>query len=861
MSKVMTPLLRLLSVLAIATLACNGLGGTQPVTVPTPTPAGVAATATPTEALPTETLPPTAAPTAATPEVISAVPSGLTEITGQFKYTNDIITTYYVEQAVALVDMYGFVKRDQNWLIPVKSQTLGFLQLDPTNKTGSYWLELPAKPDGQVVDVSHGSARGMGVQIFAVSYWPNLAGGPYSEGDDPSRGWPNYLASVQVDGTNNDEVIGGKLVVWAPDNLEQFPTDFGPDGLLFTADDPVAPLPAGYSIVDLDKKPFEISQPANPQLALYEPQDAAIKDFSKQSYTQAFESLFKAMSTQWAFNGVPSKQVNWQALHDQIAPRVAKAEADKNPTAYYQALHTFIQSVPDGHTYLAGGQMASQEFQQLTAGGFGFAQREMDDGTVIAVFVLKGGPADKAGMQVGAQITTFNGKPISDAIAAVAPYSGPFSTALAKRYQQARYLLVGAVGAKATVTFVNPKGTPKTADLVAIQEHQSFNFTSVHRGENPNALPVESQILDTGAGYIKVNTNYDDLNLIIRLFQRALQTFQANQVTGLIVDLRHNSGGSPLGLAGFLYNQPIVLGQQEYYNDKAGKFQPQGVPETLYPNVEQYKFDKIAVLVGQACASACELEAYGFSKVPGAAVVGMYPSAGVEADVLRGQFLLPEGMSGQFPTERFVNPDGSVFLEGTGVQPTLRVPITPENVLSADDVELKAAEQAVAGAPSSASGGGSGASGAPVVGTQAETQNALANSVKFIRDLAPEQYTDKELSQAGHIYTYTVALTQETPLLWDDGWCAKDQATLTDNLSHIKRTFSINGQAVDPSTFDHWQGTATGMMCSLDTALVSQWPHGTTELDVAVTFDAKINDGQSDYPAGTHTYKYLVTLP
>ena len=71
-----------------------------------------------------------------------------TEITGQFGYTNDIITTYYVENAVALVDMYGFVKRDKEWTIPVDSQTLGFLQLDPKAKTGTYKLELPALPTG-----------------------------------------------------------------------------------------------------------------------------------------------------------------------------------------------------------------------------------------------------------------------------------------------------------------------------------------------------------------------------------------------------------------------------------------------------------------------------------------------------------------------------------------------------------------------------------------------------------------------------------------------------------------------------------------------------------------------------------------
>jgi hypothetical protein len=75
-------------------------------------------------------------------------------------------------------------------------------------------------------------------------------------------------------------------------------------------------------------------------------------------------------------------------------------------------------------------------------------------------------------------------------------------------------------------------------------------------------------------------------------------------------------------------------------------------------------------------------------------VVGMTPSAGTEGEVARGEFKMPEGMSMQFPTGRFTLPDGSIFLEGTGVQPTVKVPITAETVLSPDAV-LKAAEDAL----------------------------------------------------------------------------------------------------------------------------------------------------------------------
>jgi C-terminal processing protease CtpA/Prc len=341
--------------------------------------------------------------------------------------------------------------------------------------------------------------------------------------------------------------------------------------------------------------------------------------------------------------------------------------------------------------------VADQDFAAVAGSGYGFAIRELDDGTAIVVFVTAGGPAEAAGMKVGAQLTEFNGKPAAEAIGEVVPYSGPFSLELSRRYQQARYLLRAPAGTEASVTFANPNEAAQTVTLQSVSERDSFGFTSIRKGSDPNALPVESRILTSGIGYIKINSNYDDLQLIIRLFQRALTIFEFNQVPGVIIDMRQNGGGAPLGLAGFLTGHDITLGQLEYFSDKTGQFEPDGTPTVFYPNQEQYQFAKLAVLVGQACASACELESYGFSQVPGAMVVGMYPTAGVEAEVSRGQFILPDGIGFQAPTGRFVNPDGSLFLEGSGVQPTIKVPINADTVLAADDVELRSAEAAILG--------------------------------------------------------------------------------------------------------------------------------------------------------------------
>jgi C-terminal processing protease CtpA/Prc len=627
------------------------------------------------------------------PATATATDSGPTRITGEFSYTNDIITTYYSEHEAALIDMHGFITRDPAWEIPVDSQILGPLDIDADAMTGSYSIDLPIAPRGTLNDVDHDGAVDKGVEVFAASYWPNLVGGPYSEGNDPSYGWPTYLASVQTDSENGNEVIGGKLVIWAPDANQEIPSGYGPDGLLFTKDDPMTAAPAGWSILDLDTTPFTQSRDATPSLTLYEPHEAAIKDYSKLSYTAAFDALFDSVSTNWAFNDIPSKKVNWAALRAKVRPRVVAAEAAGDAVAFDAALRSFILAIPDGHTAIFG-DLEDQAFAEIAGSGYGFSLVPLDNGQFAVIYVTPGGPAEAAGIRVGAVVTKFNGRAIAAAVAATVPDTTG-SEASWITYQKARYLLRAPVGRKATVTFTNPGAKSRTVSIKAIAETASFRRTSLFFNAPFPTSPVEFQYLDNDNGYIRINSNYDDLGLIIREFEYALKQFQLSGMSNVIIDMRYNSGGANLGLAGYLYNQPIQLGTLEYYSDRTKRFEPEGPPERVIPNAPQYHFRNVAVLVGPACASACELEAYGFAKIPHALVVGMSPSAGIEAEVSRGQYQLPEGIGIQIPTGRFKDANGKLFLEGTGVVPNLKVPITLKNLLSEDDVVLATAVRAL----------------------------------------------------------------------------------------------------------------------------------------------------------------------
>ena len=338
--------------------------------------------------------PPVAAPTAeatGTPEATAPTPipprtsaGGVEAIIGEFEYTNDIITVYYVEHAVGLVDLYGFITRDEEWELPVESQVLGPLTIDTDRQRGEFRLTLPVRPAGVLADVDNNGRRDAGVQVFVVAYWPNLYGGPFSEGDDRSFGWPSYLASTVNDPENNDEITGGKLVVWAPDDAQQFPTDFGPDGLLFTADDPVGALPVGYSVIDLDKRPFAIERNREVQVTLYEPPDSAIKDFSDLSYTEAFDAMFKKVRVEYAFNGIPGKAPDWDSLYANLAPRVAGAERRGDRRAFFEVMFDFANAFRDGHVGV-GSPLSGALFRERASGGYGFAIRELDDGRALVV--------------------------------------------------------------------------------------------------------------------------------------------------------------------------------------------------------------------------------------------------------------------------------------------------------------------------------------------------------------------------------------------------------------------------------------------------------------------------------------------
>ncbi|MCB2178796.1 PDZ domain-containing protein [bacterium] len=612
-------------------------------------------------------------------------------ITGTIPFTSPFFINLTAEPFVLLEDQAGFVARDLDFEFPLPSQTIGPVwQVD--EQTMEFSLSLPSVPQGTLLDVDNNGGEDQGVMIFQVAFWSNTWGGPFLE-EREGTGWSGSYTSALTDPDRDYEIFGGKLVIWAPDDQQSFPTGFGADNMLFTEDDPVAAVPAGYSIVDLDSEPFSIYKEATPEFILSEG-PGEVKDYSDMSFADAFDTLFERISIEYPFT--VEKNIDWDGLYAEFAPKI---EAANSTYEFYQVMHEFVLRIPDAHVGLGFNDDANQYFYMTNGASFGMVLAELSDERVIVTDVLPGYAAEGAGIEVGAEIINWGGKPIQTALGNVQPFFGPYSTEQAKRFEQLVFLTRYPDGTKVNISYQNPGGEVTDVTMTATVEYDSLFEWIPYFEEDPVQLPVQAEMLDGNIAYLKISTFSDDYNLMAQTYQRYIENLIDNDINGLIIDLRVNLGGSG-GLAanfyGYFINEEIPFAQNSYYNHDLGEFEYDEEPATLEPAPEYYD-GPIAVLVSPYCVSACEGFAYWLTLNDRATIVGNAGTAGAFGEVGRGQYTLPGDLDMQIPTGRPETLDGQLLIEGVGVQPDIVVPVTEASALGLEDNVLNAAINALLG--------------------------------------------------------------------------------------------------------------------------------------------------------------------
>ncbi len=615
---------------------------------------------------------------------------GATTLTGAVNLTADDLATYsepyVILSDVSVLDPDSDIIAGETTLPSIPSQIATGL-VDEGNDRYSFSLSLPIAPQGAPTSVTGADADADALpQVFSLDIVSNTAGTPFLTDVDSYDGSAALISSVDLD----DGGATGQLAVWSDGDGARFPSEVGDDGEALTADDPLVDLDAGWTIVDFSSDTYDFARDAEVQVG-FPGASSDPNDFSDQGWTEAFGALVDQLEREYPFDDL--KEIDFDALRETYGPLVEQAEQDDDLDAYTLAIYQFSLEFHDGHV---SSTQPIQWFQDTYGSGYGLALGQADDGTVYVTSVLRNGSADDAGIEVGDTIEEWGGDDIETALADT-PLAISASSDFSRDNQRVALITRAPRGDTVEVGYTNGDGERDTAELESSADFAGFIAALTPENASPDAsMPIESRVLDSGVGYIRINTFSTDVVLFTHQWDYAIRTLQEYGVTDLVVDVRANGGG----LASLAFYATSTFADESFTLDTAfianddGEFVDSG--DEVVPVSDTQWDGGVAVLVDDNCASSCEQFAATMDGIQrdDIQIVGNTPSAGIYAAVTG--WTLPGGISFQAPFVRYEN-DGEIFLEGTGVQPDVLVPVTEDSLLSPEDEVLEAGEDAAGG--------------------------------------------------------------------------------------------------------------------------------------------------------------------
>ena len=304
-------------------------------------------------------------------------------------------------------------------------------------------------------------------------------------------------------------------------------------------------------------------------------------------------------------------------------------------------------------------------------------------------------------IEVRAEIISMNGVPITEHLDNTIGWEGPFSTAHNERLNKQQFATRFPLGTDVEVTYINPgSSTPQTATLRAGSELESYFYWFEDDDRDGFELPVEYGLLDEGIGYVQIFSFSDNNNLAVQLWERMLMAMKDQDVSAIIIDMRTNGGGAggvASNMSAYFFQEVFPLGNSSFYSEERGEFysDPETVREFVLPP-EEFRYDgDVVILVGPECKSACEFFSYNFTINGRGTIIGHYPSGGLGGSI--DQVAMPEDETFVFTQGRAVGPDGNIHIEGIGVVPDIRIPLTESALFDQEDAVLEAAIAFLAG--------------------------------------------------------------------------------------------------------------------------------------------------------------------
>jgi len=149
----------------------------------------------------------------------------------------------------------------------------------------------------------------------------------------------------------------------------------------------------------------------------------------------------------------------------------------------------------------------------------------------------------------------------------------------------------------------------------------------------------------------------------------------------------------------------------------------------------------------------------------------------------------------------------------------------------------------------------------PFLGSVEETQNAINAGFEALEQAADEKLTSEQ--KIGETRNFTVhVIDPNRHLIWVNGWCAKDNNILNQNLQNIDFELYVNGQQINlDKVLSRFYKYSKGGDCFAYDIVMYGWPSGAITITKKLVITNPINDGFSDYKTGELTTIYTVINP
>ncbi len=330
-------------------------------------------------------------------------------------------------------------------------------------------------------------------------------------------------------------------------------------------------------------------------------------------------------------------------------------KVDKN-TLINGAINGMLKSLDDPHTSYFN-KSETENFDEVMNGsyeGIG-AEIALDaDGNVIVASVFKNSPAAEVGLKFNDKIISVNDKDTS------------------------------GMSTTEVVALIKDKNN-KTAKVKVNRDSKELEFEIEKRIVVIES--VESRTYDINnkkIGYVAINNfannTYDQ-------FRANIESLEKENIDGLVIDVRGNSGG-------YLHS----------VTDMLDMFLPKGsISYQIADKKTTYKYTvstsesrnyPIAVLVNKASASASEILAIGLKESYGADVVGTYTYG--KGTVQTTKKLNSGGMI-KYTIQKWLSPKGN-WINDVGVKPTVEIELSSDyekNPIEQNDNQLKKALEVI----------------------------------------------------------------------------------------------------------------------------------------------------------------------